>query len=157
MTPEQTRTLRQLLADQPCAALATLHKGDPAVSMVPFALRPDGRGFIIHVSGLATHTADMLAHPAVGVMVTAPLIAGTSPLALARLSVRGQAARCAPDSAGYAALRAAYVARLPDSEELFSFGDFSLFLITVESARFVAGFAQALSLTATQFATATAG
>ncbi len=53
--------LRPLLHETKVAALATLHQGEPAVSMVPYALRPDGR-FTIHVSRLATHTQDMLAH-----------------------------------------------------------------------------------------------
>ncbi|WP_374335989.1 pyridoxamine 5'-phosphate oxidase family protein [Methyloversatilis sp.] len=150
MTSEHTLSIRALLASQPVAALATLHGGDPAVSMVPYALLPDGR-FIVHVSALATHTADMRAHPAVALMVTAPLSPDVSPLALPRLSVRGQAAPCPPDAADHAAARAAYLARLPDSEALFSFGDFSLFLIEVQSARHVGGFAQAMSLTATHW------
>lgn len=151
MNADQAQALRALLDSQPVAALATLHAGDPAVSMVPCARMPDGR-FIIHVSSLATHTADMRAHPAVALMVTAPLPAGASPLALPRLSVRGQATPCPPDHADHAVAQAAYLARLPDSAELFSFGDFSLFLISVQSARYVAGFAQAMSLTASQYA-----
>lgn len=156
MTPEQAQTLRELLARQPVAALATLHEGEPAVSMVPCALLPDGR-FVIHVSALASHTADMRAHPEVALLITAPLAAGESPLALPRLSVRGQATPCPAGAPGHDDARAAYLARLPESAELFSFGDFSLFVISVLSARFVGGFAQARSLTAAGFADIVAG
>ena len=156
MTAEQAEALRQLLASQPVAALATLHNGEPAVSMVPWALRADGC-FVIHVSALASHTADLRAHPEVALLITAPLAAGESPLALPRLSVRGRAEPCPPGAPGYEAARAAYLARLPESEELFSFGDFSLFVITVLSARFVGGFAQAYSLTAVGLADIVAG
>jgi putative heme iron utilization protein len=156
MTPEQAQTLRELLARQPVAALATLHEGEPAVSMVPCALLPDGR-FVIHVSALASHTADMRAHPEVALLITAPLAAGESPLALPRLSVRGRAEACPAGSPGHDDARAAYLARLPESAELFSFGDFSLFVISVLSARFVGGFAQARSLTAAGFADIVAG
>lgn len=156
MTAEQAEALRQLLASQPVAALATLHDGEPAVSMVPWALRTDGC-FVIHVSALASHTADMRAHPEVALLITAPLAAGESPLALPRLSVRGRAEPCAAGSPGHDDARAAYLARLPESAELFSFGDFSLFAISVLSARFVGGFAQARSLTAAGFADIVAG
>jgi putative heme iron utilization protein len=156
MTPEQAQALRELLARQPVAALATLHDGEPAVSMVPCALLSDGR-FVIHVSALASHTADMRAHPEVALLITAPLAAGESPLALPRLSVRGRAEPCAAGTPDHDVARAAYLARLPESEELFSFGDFSLFVISVLSARFVGGFAQARSLTAAGFADIVAG
>ncbi|WP_430432364.1 HugZ family protein [Methyloversatilis sp.] len=156
MTPEQAQALRELLARQPVAALATLHDGEPAVSMVPCALLPDGR-FVIHVSALASHTADMRAHPEVALLITAPLAAGESPLALPRLSVRGRAEVCPAGAPGHDDARAAYLARLPESAELFSFGDFSLFVISVLSARFVGGFAQARSLTAAGFADIVAG
>ena len=156
MTAEQAEALRHLLASQPAAALATLHDGEPAVSMVPWALRADGC-FVIHVSALASHTADLRAHPEVALLITAPLAAGESPLALPRLSVRGRAEPCAAGAPGYDDARAAYLARLPESAELFSFGDFSLFAISVLSARFVGGFAQARSLTAAGFADIVAG
>ena len=86
MTAEQAEALRQLLASQPVAALATLHDGEPAVSMVPWALRADGR-FVIHVSALASHTADLRAHPEVALLITAPLAAGESPLALSLIHI----------------------------------------------------------------------
>ena len=70
MEPAQARALRQLIESQQVAALATLHRDEPALSMVPYALLPQGRGFVIHVSRLATHTADMLAQPAVAMLFT---------------------------------------------------------------------------------------
>ncbi len=145
------RALVQLLQDAPVAALATLHRGEPAVSMVPYALLPDGR-FVIHVSRLAPHTQDMQAHAGVSLLVTAPLQAAASPLALPRASVQGPALPCPPEAPDHAAARAAYLARLPDAEELFSFSDFSLFLIAPQALRYVAGFGRAHALNATQYA-----
>ncbi len=146
MDATESAALMALLRTQPVASLATLHQGAPAVSMVPFALLPDGTGFVIHVSQLATHTQDMLENPAVALLVTAPLAAEDSPLALPRASVQGQARPCSPESPGYAAARHAYLAKLPDAEPLFSFGDFSLFVIEPESLRWVAGFGRAMSV-----------
>ena len=151
MDSSEALALRSLLENQAVAALATLHKGEPAVSMVPFALLPGGQGFVIHVSRLATHTQDMLANPAVGLLVMAAPGAAESPLALPRVSVRGTAKQCLPEAAEYGEARAAYLAKLPQSEELFSFADFSLFLIELRSLRFVAGFGRALAVTPEQF------
>lgn len=145
MTPDEATTLRTLLTTQPVASLATLHKGGPAVSMVPFALLPGGEGVVVHVSRLATHTQDMLDHPAVALLVTATLAPGDSPLALTRASIQGHARPCPADATGYAEARQAYLAKLPDAEPLFGFGDFSLFVIEPESLRFVAGFGRAMA------------
>jgi putative heme iron utilization protein len=120
--------------------------------MVPFALLPGGRGFIIHVSRLAAHTNDLLASPAVGLLVMAGPDGSIDPLALPRASIQGRARTLPPEDPAYAAARAAYLAKLPQSTGLFSFADFSLFLIEVRSVRHVAGFGRARSLTAEQFA-----
>lgn len=152
MEPSQALALRSLLESQQVASLATLHKGEPAVSMVPYALLPQGRGFVIHVSRLATHTGDMLANPAVGLLVIAPPAAFPSAQALPRASFAGKTQQCASDSPDYSQARALYLSRFPESEEMFSFSDFSLFVIGVRSVRFVGGFAQARSVTAEQFA-----
>ena len=133
MDASEALALKSLLWSQPVAALATLHKGEPAVSMVPYALLPLGEGFVIHVSRLATHTGDMLASPAVALMVVAAPDAAPSPLALPRASIQGHARQCLPDAPRYGEARAAYLAKLPQSEELFSFADFSLFVIEVQS------------------------
>lgn len=151
MPTTEFSALRDLLHGQPVAALATLHQEEPAVSMVPFAVLPDMGRLVIHVSQLASHTQDMLARPAVSLLVTAPLSPGASPLALPRASLRGTARPCPPEATAYASARAAYLARLPDSEDLFSFGDFSLFLIEVHAVRYVAGFGRAHTLNASQF------
>lgn len=146
MTPEELDLLRSLLHRQPVAALATLHKGDPSVSIVPFAMWPERQALLIHVSSLSTHTQDMQRHPSVSLLVTGSLQDADTPLALPRVSVAGQAAPLPRESADHAAARAAYLAKLPDAEPLFEFGDFSLFTIEPTSLRFVAGFGRALSV-----------
>lgn len=157
MNASEAQTLKSLLETQPIAALATLHKGEPAVSMVPFALLPGSTNLVIHVSRLATHTNDMLANPAVSFLVTASAQGTDSPLALPRASVQGRARPCEPESLEYHQSRAAYLAKLPEAEELFSFADFSLFLVETRTVRYVAGFGRAMSLTAQQLAAILAG
>ena len=152
MNATQGMALKALLESQRVAALATLHKDEPAVSMVPYALLPNGNGFVIHIIGLATHTKDMLANPGVALLVTAPPESASTPLALPRASLHGQARPCPQEDPDYAEARALYVARFPESEAMFSFSDFSLFIIAVKSVRFVGGFGQAASVLAEQFA-----
>ena len=152
MEAAEALALKSLLERQPIAALATLHGAEPALSMVPFALLPADARFVIHVSRLASHTNDMLIDPAVALLVTASLETADSPLSLARASVQGHAFPCAPTSPDYAAARAAYVTKLPQSEELFSFSDFSLFVVEVRAVRYVAGFGRAMSIGAERLA-----
>jgi len=151
MESSQAIALRSLLDSQEVASLATLHKGEPSVSMVPYALLPQGRGFVVHVSRLATHTADMLANSAVALLVVAPPGSAGSPQELQRASVQGRASLCAPDSPEYQEARTVYLSRFPQSEELFSFADFSLYIITVRSVRYVGGFATATYILAPEF------
>jgi hypothetical protein len=147
MSPEQTEALRQLVQGQRIASLGTLHAGEPYVSMVPFALLPGGSGFVIHVSQLASHTNDMLESPPVSLLVVAPEIPGKPPQATARVTIQGRAEVRADDAPDYAAAREAYLARFPQAASIFELSDFSLFAIRPSSVRFVAGFAQALTLT----------
>lgn len=138
--------LRSLVLGQRIAALGTLHEGEPHVSMVPFALLPDAR-FVIHVSALAAHTRDMLAERRVSLLIAGQPGPDTPPQAVPRVTIQGDALRLEEEDRRDAARRA-YLARFPESEPMFGFGDFSLFEIVPRSARFVGGFAQAKTLTA---------
>jgi len=144
----QAAALRALIESQPIAALATLHRGKPAVSMVPYAVLPADAGFVVHVSRLATHTADMLASPDVALLIVASPGSAPSLRELPRVSIQGQAHPLQPAAPETAVARERYLARFPDSAEIFGFADFSLFVITPRSARFVGGFANARAVQA---------
>lgn len=146
MNAELAERLVQLLRQRRTAALGTLRAGAPVVSMVPYALAADGSGFIVHVSALAAHTKDMLADARVSLMVSDDEAGAATPLALMRVTIRGEARRVEDGAKALPALRADYLARFPDAEPMFGFGDFSIFLIRLEAARFVAGFGEAHTL-----------
>ena len=151
--------VRSLLGGRPVAALATLHGGRPAVSMVPFVAKViEGLPVLVaHVSGLAAHTRDMREEPAVALLVTAVESAAVSPQALPRVSIAARAEFIPPPHAWHAILRRAYLTRFPDAEPMFGFGDFTLVAFVPESARLVAGFAQARTLGVEALAEALAG
>lgn len=143
---EALRSLRRLLDERPVASLATLHGGEPAVSMVPFVLPAGADELLIHVSALATHTRDLQAHPQAGLLVMAEPDAQTPPQALPRVSLQVQARTLARDGGECEAAKAAYLARFPDSAVTFELADFSIVALAPLSARLVAGFGRAHAL-----------
>jgi hypothetical protein len=147
LSPGHAALLGDLVRSRTAAALGTLHEGAPFVSMVPFAVLPDGDAFVVHVSRLAAHTKDMAGDPRVSLLVMQPEGGGTAAQALARVSIQGEAKEMEKGSAGERACREAYLARFPEAAPLTEFGDFSFFAIRPSQARFVAGFAQAMSVT----------
>lgn len=146
MDDDTARMLRRLLDRRPVAALGTLHRGEPAVSMVPFVLPRGGTALIIHVSALATHTRDMQEHPRVSLLVMDEPEDATPPQALPRVALQADAARLPREGAAYEAARAAYLARFPEAAPMFELGDFSIVTLQPVSARLVAGFGRAHSL-----------
>ncbi len=146
--------LAALLRARNVAALGTLQGSEPYVSMVPFAISPDGLALVIHVSRLAAHTQNLLHHNQISLLVTESEDSGKMPQSLARVTIQGQARELQREDPDYSVLRDAYLERFPDAAELFQFADFLLIRIEVQSARFVAGFAQAQTLTAAAFARA---
>lgn len=147
MDQDTARSLRDMLEATPTAALATLHRGAPGVSMVPWVWSPTLEALLIHVSALATHTADMQAQPQVALLVSASQQAQVSPQATARVALQCEACFLdKEDAATYAQQRGVYLQRFPDAELMFGLADFSLVALRPRSARLVAGFAQAHSL-----------
>lgn len=146
LEPDDTLLLRRLLDTRPVAALATLHRGEPAVSMVPFVLHSDDGTLLIHVSALATHTRDMQEHPRVSLMVMAEPEAGVPAQALPRVTLQCDVRVLPREGAEYEAARAAYLTRFADAEITFELADFSLVVLAPTSARLVAGFGRAHAL-----------
>ncbi len=147
-------SIRELVLGRATGALGTLHGGAPFVSMLPFAVAADGSSLLVHVSRLAQHTVDMLRDPRVSFLIVQPESDGTLPQALERVTVQGEARELSRDLPGYTEGRAAYLARHPQAEQMFGFGDFSLFAIRPLSARYVGGFARAMNVSAGDLARA---
>ena len=148
MSDSLAAVLRSLLLDRSTAALATLHDGRPAASMIPFAacLGPMGLRLVTHVSGLAAHTREMRSCPDVCLLITAAEAPDTMPQALARVSIPARAEFIGEDQPDHAALKAAYLKKFPDAASLFQLGDFAIVVFEPEHSRLVAGFARAVTL-----------
>jgi putative heme iron utilization protein len=157
MQAEDRAALKALVEGRRQAALGTLDGGAPFVSMVLYALeRIAGQppAALIHVSRLSAHTRHLLADPRASLLVALPDVGEGDPQALARVTLQCLARPLSADTTDYEQARAAYLARLPQQEYLFGFPDFTLFRLEPLEARYVGGFARALSLTAAQLAEA---
>lgn len=158
--PHESRlqtSLRTLLAARRWAALAVQPLDDfsdaaalpaPSLSMVPWAWCAQFSCFVIHVSGLASHTQAMQQHPAVGLLVTAAEEPGQGVHALERASIQGVACTPPRDSVLWQGARAAYLQRFPEAEPMTQLGDFRFVCITPALARHVAGFGAARDVSA---------
>jgi putative heme iron utilization protein len=140
MAPEPGHAeVRALLDAESVGLLSTLsvHRvGFPYGSLTPFALTAAGRPLLL-LSGLAAHTKNLLADPRACLFV-GDRSAVEDPLAGARASLLGRAARVAPADEPDA--RARYVARHPRAEAYFQLRDFALWELVVDEARLIAGF-----------------
>lgn len=159
MQPEDRAALKALVEGRRQAALGTLDAGAPFVSMVLYALerRPGlAPAPLIFVSRLSAHTRHLQADARASLLVALPDVGEGDPQALARVTLQCLAHAVPPEDPGHTAARAAYLGRLPQQEYLFGFADFTLFRLEPQEARFVGGFARALSLSAEQLAAALA-
>jgi putative heme iron utilization protein len=144
MQPEEARQLRQLLRAGRWAALATARDDEPFASWVAVAADAEPGDFLLHLSGLASHTRNLLANARASLAFSEPdRDPERDPQTLARVSLRGRVAEIPRDSAGYPASRARYLAALPHAEVQFGLGDFRLMRFQTEGARFVAGLGRA--------------
>src|SRR5882672_5661839 len=110
--------VRALLESERVGLLSTIsvHRaGFPYGSLTPFALSARGAPLLL-LSGLAAHTKNLLAEPRACLFV-GDRSAAEDPLAGARVSLLGRAARV--DGAGEGHARARYLARHPRAEAYF--------------------------------------
>jgi hypothetical protein len=143
-----SHVLRSLLLERSVAALATLHDGRPFASMIPFAVHvASGRlRLVTHVSGLSSHTRDMLAAPEVCLLITAADAPDVMPQALPRVSIPAVAEFIPAEHPDHAVLKDAYVGKFPRAADFFMLGDFSLVAFEPTAVRLIAGFARATTL-----------
>ena len=147
MDADSEKILARLLKTTRIAALGTSHEGAPFVSMISFARPDDGSAFYVHISRLAQHTRDMDADPRVSLLLTEPDDGRSDPQTLARVTIQCRAEKVERSDEAYASIQKLYLAQFPASAQLFSFGDFGLWKLIPEKARFVAGFARAFNVT----------
>jgi putative heme iron utilization protein len=134
------RVAKKLLREARSGALATLiaPAGDPYCSLVNVATDADGAPLLL-LSRLAVHTKNIFADPRASLMLDERKEG--DPLQGARITLMGTMVATEDASA-----RRRYLARQPEAEMFASFGDFSLYRMTVKTAHLVAGFGRIVDL-----------
>lgn len=143
MDPDLALQLATLIRRQRWAALATLGPDGPEASHVAYAIEGAFDGVLLHLSQLAAHTKQLLADPRASLAIGEPDDGRADPQTLARVTLSGTVEPLVRETEDYLAAQARYLARLPESAQLFGFGDFRLFRLRPQRARLVGGFARA--------------
>jgi putative heme iron utilization protein len=146
MDSDSELTLARLLRTTRIAALGTIRNGETNLAMMAVAVEEDFSAFYIHISKLGKHTGDMEKDPHVSLLLAEADDDRADPQTLARLSLNGTAEPLPRDSSDYPRVKELYLKRFPESEKLFSFGDFNMWKIIPKSGRFVAGFGKAFNI-----------
>jgi putative heme iron utilization protein len=146
MDTTSEQTLAHMIRETRIAALGTLHEGEPNLAMVAYIVSDDFSTFYIHVSKLGRHTRDMETDPHVSLLIAETDDRRPDPQTLARVALQGLAEVLPRDAADYPRIKARYLQRFPETELLFSLGDFNFWRISVRSGRYVAGFGRAFNL-----------
>jgi putative heme iron utilization protein len=104
----------------------------------------------VHVSRLAWHTQDMERDARVSLAFFERDDGRADPQTLARVAIRGEAARVPGEDAEHERLRTAWLARFPESAVTFELADFAFWRIAPRDARFVAGLGRTHNLSAAE-------
>lgn len=147
MDANDKQRLDTLLADRQVATLAVTIEDRPFASLVPFALTDDSSAALIHASQLAKHSAGLTEGASYSILIHEPDNApDANPAQLGRVTLTGKVRPISRDADDYPAAKDVYLAKFPKSEITFGLGDFVLYALEIESARYVAGFGKTFDL-----------
>jgi hypothetical protein len=114
-------------------------QGFPYGSVVPFALTPEGRPFIL-IAGIATHTANLRQEPRASLFVRQSGLEG-DPQKGWRITVMGEWEEVDREAPEVSDLHARYVERVPWADGYLSMHDFSYWRMkAIQAVRYIGGF-----------------
>lgn len=143
---EGIRLAKTLLRSSRYGALAAIDAKDgaPIASRVGVATDTDGCPLIL-VSGLAAHTAAIVADPRCSLLLGEP--GKGDPLAHPRITLACKAVRYARDTDDWARAERRYLNKNPKAKLYVGLGDFAFFRLEIEKASLNGGFGKAYALT----------
>lgn len=146
MDRQVLEAVRDLVASHRVLSLAVVIDGDPEVSLLPYAVRPDYGAVYVQASALARHSRGLQPGARVGVLIHEHDAPDADPLQTKRMTVQATVSVLDRESDAFAAARERFVARFPGAETTLSLGDFNLYELTLGRGRYIAGFAQAFNI-----------
>lgn len=146
MNPGNEALLVELLTGQRVLALGVLVEGAPYVGLLPFALKPDFGGALVHASKLARHSVGLVTGAPFAALIHDPDRGNADPLQLPRVTLLGTVRHLERGTPAWEEGHRLYLQRFPTSEPTFSLGDFELYELRIQGGRLVGGFARAASV-----------
>jgi putative heme iron utilization protein len=143
---ESIRLAKTLLRSSRYGAIAAIdaRDGAPIASRVGVATDTDGCPLIL-VSGLAAHTAAIVADPRCSLLLGEP--GKGDPLAHPRITLACKAVRYARDTDDWARAERRYLNKNPKAKLYVGLGDFAFFRLEIDKASLNGGFGKAYALT----------
>jgi hypothetical protein len=146
MDQEQRAAIRRLLGARKVLSLAVILDGEPAVSLLPYAVAPDYSAAFVQASQLARHTRALSRGARVGILVHGLDTDDADALQIERLTLQAIVEPLDRDGEAFARASDTFVARFSSAAVTLGFADFGLFALRFQSGRYVAGFAQAIDV-----------
>jgi len=138
--------IRAMLTDRKVLCLAAIIDGEPAASLLPFAVAADFKAVLVQASALAKHSRALQPGATVGLLVHGHDTDDVDPLQVPRLSVQATVAVLDREDAAFGDASRVFVERLPSAAVTLELGDFNLYRLELGRGRYVAGFAQAYNV-----------
>lgn len=146
MEREVLSAIRDMLTGRKVLCLAAIIDGEPAASLLPFAVAPDFAGVYVQASTLARHSRALQQGASVGLLFHEPDTDDVDPLQVARLTVQATVEVMERGTDRFDEARQVFAGRLPSAEMTLELEDFSLYRLAFGRGRYVAGFAQAFNV-----------
>lgn len=151
MEREQLDAVRSLLTSRKVLGLGAIIDGEPAVSLLPYAVAPDFGAAFVQASHLARHTRALTRGARVSLLVHGLDTDDADPLQIERLSVQATVEPLERGGDAFSRASDVFVGRFPSAAVTLGFDDFGLFALRFTGGRYVAGFAQAFDVEAGDF------
>jgi heme iron utilization protein len=146
MDRDALAAMRDLLTTRRVLCLAATIDGEPAASLLPYAVASDVGSVYVQASTLAKHSRALEAGATVSLLVHGLDTDDVDPLQVPRLIVQAVVEPLQRDGDEFDAASRVFVARLPSAAVTLDLADFTLYRLRFGRGRFVAGFAQAYNV-----------
>jgi putative heme iron utilization protein len=146
LTTEAHEAVR-LITSGRWAAMASHGDRGPLASMVSYAVEPGLTGLTTFLSRLARHTRNLEEDPTASLAISLPDRPEVlDPQTLPRVSVQGPIEAIERSDPAFSTAWGIYVERFPAAAPRLQLGDFTLFRLVPEEARYVGGFGAARTI-----------
>jgi putative heme iron utilization protein len=146
MDNDSKKILIHLIEYSKIASLGTSSNNQPFISMVAYSVNEKFSEFYILISQLAKHSKNITDNKKISLMICQPETEADNPQTLARVSVTGIAQLIERNSEEYNSAKNSYLIKNTNAEMYFRLGDFQLYKLRINKAKFVAGFAKTFNL-----------